>query len=146
MQCVHCEKKIGLFKKPIEGIYCSADCSNAARVEQARQAKEAEQRALEQARLDSEADGERAHSGVIAKAARELLGQCPKCSHDWKYVPGAGSAGLDVGECGHCGFTAEFLAIEACENCRTPSMVVRSEHDARCPKCKSRPNRSRQSA
>jgi hypothetical protein len=157
MNCLHCGKKISWLKKPVDGVYCTNECRDESfedmirkrlevqRVEATLEAAEAEERARERERLETEAAMLRGISEVVRKP---LLTEspCPKCDGPWRRVQGAGSFGRDVGECASCGFSAEFIAIEHCPNCRCHSLVVESQDDARCPKCKSRPRRRRQIA
>ncbi len=158
MRCVHCEKKIGWLKKPVEGSYCSELCRDGAREQADRRqhatavlleaelaAREAEQRALERERLEIEAAMLRGRSEVVLKPSCAQF-PCPKCGAAWNQSPGAGALGRQLGECQHCGFRAEFIAIESCPNCRCHSLIIESPDDARCPRCKSRPRRRRQIA
>jgi hypothetical protein len=158
MKCLECERKIGWTKKPVEGLYCSESCrdeanaaterqrvADAARFAAASVVRESELHAGERERLEIEAALLRGTSDVVL---RPNLSQspCPKCGAPWNHAQGGGALGRNRGECGHCGFRADFVAIESCPHCRCFSLVVESEHDARCPRCKSRPRRGRQIA
>jgi hypothetical protein len=158
MNCLHCEKKISWLKKPVDDVYCSAECRDVAfeemlerrreenaRLEATIEAEAAAERSRERERLEYEAARLRGISEVVR---RPVIGEspCPKCDAPWGYVPGGGALGRHLGECSRCGFRAEFVAIENCPNCRCHSLIVESQDDARCPKCKSRPRRRRQIA
>ena len=145
-RCLHCDKKIGFFKTPIEGIYCTYDCRNAAREAQLKLEDEARDRARGrelQAELEAQ---ERLQSQVVAKDQASRRSVCPKCASPWHCVEGGGAGGSDRGECTYCGFNAEFISIEECPNCRCVSLVVRSPEEARCPKCKTHARHQRRIA
>ncbi len=152
MNCLHCQKKLGWFKKPVEEIYCSELCRDAAmeemliRHQQEAEQREAEERARERERLEMEAAMLRGKSEVVLKPTVGMRTPCPKCGGSWRHVHGGGGFGRDRGECSSCGFRSDFIAIEQCPNCRCLSLVVESQDDARCPRCKSRPRRRRQIA
>lgn len=152
MQCLQCDKKIGWLKRPIDGSYCSEECRDLAaeelrRREQAMYARiEAEAFVRERERLEVEAAMLRQQSEVVRRPTLAQGSSCPKCGAPWKHVHGGGSLGRDRGDCASCGFHAEFLGIEQCPNCRCISLLVESQDDARCPRCKSRPRRRRQIA
>lgn len=135
--CVQCDKKIGFFKTPVEGIYCSAECQTAAKRDieenqrRAAERLEEEQRAAREAEERAAAEAERISVELAVKSA------CPKCSTAWKYERAAGAEGLDHGECSKCGFSASFSAIESCPTCTSMSFVVGPD-GARCPRCKTR--------
>ncbi|HEX7670291.1 MAG TPA: hypothetical protein VF395_11935 [Polyangiaceae bacterium] len=156
--CIQCDKKIGFLKKPVDGGYCSTACRDAALEESLLREREralfqeeelirleAEERAVERERLEIEAARLRGTSDVVLRPdlTRE---PCPKCGQNWKQIHGGGRFGKYRGECSSCGFEAEFVAIEQCANCRCHSLIVESQDDARCPRCKSRPRRRRQIA
>jgi hypothetical protein len=158
MNCLHCGGKIGWLKKAIDDVYCSVECreeaieemlrrrhEDALRTEALIEAEAAEERNRERERLETAAAHLRGVSDVVR---RPSIGQepCPKCAAPWNHMHGAGALGRSLGECGHCGFRAEFLSIDACPNCRCHSLIVESPDDARCPRCKSRPRRRRQIA
>jgi hypothetical protein len=156
--CIHCDKKIGLLKRAVDGAYCSAACRDGALAEaqlrdreDARQReaqlirRESEERAIERERLEIEAALLRGTSDVMLRPDLTSA-PCPKCGHSWHQVPGGGALGRNRGECPSCGLNAEFIAIEQCSNCRCHSLIVESPDDARCPRCKSRPRRRRQIA
>jgi hypothetical protein len=156
--CLHCDKRIGFLKKPVDGAYCSTQCRDAA-LEQmfarerddartrelAFEAQQAEMRERERERLETEAAAIRGKSDVVQRPTPSDT-PCPKCGSGWTAMIGGGSMGRNRGRCGRCGFGAEFVAIEDCPNCRCHSLVVESDDDARCPRCKSRPRRRRQIA
>jgi hypothetical protein len=158
MNCVHCDKKIGWFKRPVDDTFCSEQCRDQAAEALARRKheqvlaiedelarREAETRAEERERLEIEAAMLRGKSEIVRKPV-PAESPCPKCGSTWSQASGAGSMGRHLGECGTCGFRAEFIAIESCPNCRCHSLIVESQDDARCPRCKSRPRRRRQIA
>ena len=152
MHCLQCDKKIGWLKKPIDGSYCSDACRDAAleelrQLEQSRLARiEADAFVRERERLEVEAAMLRAQSEIVRRPTLAHDSACPKCGAPWKHVHGGGSLGRDRGDCSSCGFQAEFIGIEQCPNCRCVSLLVESQDDARCPRCKSRPRRRRQIA
>jgi hypothetical protein len=158
MNCLQCDKKIGWLKRPVEGSYCSVDCrdraleaASARKRERALELeaelieREAEVRAKERERLEIEAAMLRGKSEIVLKPV-PAESPCPKCGGVWSQASGAGSMGRHLGECGACGFRAQFIAIESCPNCRCHSLIIESQDDARCPRCKSRPRRRRQIA
>lgn len=152
MHCLQCEKKIGWLKKPVDGSYCSEECRAVAMEEmRARELEElarleADAFSRERERLEIEAAMLRAQSEVVRIPSIAENSACPRCNAPWKHVHGGGSLGRDRGDCANCGFHAEFLGIEQCPNCRCTSLLVESQDDARCPRCKSRPRRRRQIA
>ena len=154
MKCLQCNKGIGWLKRPVDGSYCSADCRDRSLEEAAHRKREieaeliqreAEVRAKDRERLESEAAMLRGKSEIVLKPV-PAESPCPKCGGVWSQASGAGSMGRHLGECGACGFRAEFVAIENCPNCRCHSLIIESQDDARCPRCKSRPRRRRQIA
>jgi hypothetical protein len=158
MKCLQCDKKIGWLKRPVEDNYCSVDCRDRAaeaaalrkrertlELETELIAREAEVRGRERERLEIEAAMLRGKSEIVLKPV-PAESPCPKCGSVWSQASGAGSMGRHLGECGTCGFRAEFIAIESCRNCRGHSLIIESQDDARCPRCKSRPRRRRQIA
>jgi predicted RNA-binding Zn-ribbon protein involved in translation (DUF1610 family) len=145
-QCVQCNKKVGLFKKPIEGIYCSYDCRNAAREEVDRRRAEAAERARAEIERVEEETEQRRNSEIIQRQRLEDHSACPKCGEAWAARIGAGSLGQDQGECRRCGFKAEFVQVEACPHCRCQSLVVSANGEGRCPRCKTRVDSARQIA
>jgi len=152
MHCLQCDKKIGWLKKPVDGSYCSDECRDVAMEELRVREEEAFSRlrtdafARERERLEVEAAMLRAQSEVVRRPTLAHDSACPKCAAPWKHVHGGGKLGRDRGECPSCGLQAEFLGIEQCPNCRCISLLVESQDDARCPRCKSRPRRRRQIA
>lgn len=144
--CIQCNSKIGFFKTPIEGVYCTYDCRNDARREIER--AQVENRRLaeaHQAKAQRAADEVR-RSESIAKADLEKKSCCPKCTAPWSLIQGGGAMGLHVGDCATCGFSAEFLRVEPCPNCHAASLVVGPDETGRCPKCKFRSSYTRLSA
>jgi hypothetical protein len=157
-RCLHCDRKIGFLRKPVDGVFCSIDCHDRAiyearereyqraiEEEAALERDDALYRAEERERLENEAARLRATSDVVLRPDLDQA-PCPKCGDKWRLIRGGGSFGRDRGHCPSCGFHSEFLSIEHCENCRCTSLVVESDDDARCPRCKSRPRRRRQIA
>jgi hypothetical protein len=135
--CVQCEKKIGLFKTAIDGIYCSYACRDASRkdiVDSSRRVSEAQ---LEAERAAQTAQAQAAEVAKREQADAALRRTCPKCGAAWSYAPGAGGAGLDAGKCDKCGLAAEFSTIEKCPTCTGMSLIVEAQ-GARCPRCKFR--------
>lgn len=135
--CVQCEKKIGLFKTPIEGIYCSYECRDAGKkaiVDSTRRAGEAK---VEAERAAAEARAQEAEAAKRAAEAEAVKHACPKCGRPWSYREGGGAGGLNAGKCDKCSFSADFVAVEKCPTCTCMSLVV-DDHGARCPRCKFR--------
>ncbi len=144
--CIQCNSKIGFFKTPIEGVYCTYDCRNDARRE-IESAQKANQELAVAARARAERDAEdRRRSETVARTEIEKKSTCPKCASAWSLVQGGGAMGLHVGDCASCGFSSEFLRIEACPNCHGTSLVVGPDEAGRCPKCKFRSSYTRLSA
>lgn len=158
-RCLECGSRIGWLKRPVASVYCSGRCRDAARAKIA--ALEAEllarleaeheslaaiDRLKERDRLESEAAFLLRTESEIVRKGPGPGAPCPKCGAEWKEVPGGGQFGRTRGQCVPCGFQAEFLVIEKCPHCRCHSLVVETEDDARCPRCKSRPRRQRQIA
>jgi len=135
--CVQCEKKIGLFKTPIDGIYCSYECRDAGRRDIVANEKRAAEEKVRQAESQRAADLVAATEAAASKAQDTVKRTCPKCGAPWRYAAGGGPAGLDAGECGKCGFSAAFSAIEKCPSCTSMSLIVEAQ-GARCPRCKFR--------
>ncbi len=131
--CVQCDRKIGLFKSPIDGIYCSYECRDAARQDIENNQKRAAEAAAEAERAAHEAETRAAAEAARAEAENAVKHICPKCGEEWKYVAGS----PDSGKCDKCGFASEFTAIELCPTCEFVSLVV-SPSGARCPRCKFR--------
>lgn len=156
--CTHCNKKIGFLRRPVDGAYCSTTCrdgalellllqerENALAREEEMSRLEASERAAQREQLEIEAARLRGTSDVVLRPDLTAA-PCPKCGHNWSQVLGGGVCGRSRGECASCGFAAEFVAIEQCSNCRCHSLIIESQDDARCPRCKSRPRRRRQIA
>jgi hypothetical protein len=131
--CAQCDQKIGMFKKPIDGIYCSYGCRDAARKEIEDNQKRAAEAAAATEREAKEVEARAAATAAQAQADTALKSTCPKCGAAWKYVAGT----PDTGACDKCGFSSEFTAIEKCPTCTFMSLVV-SASGARCPRCKFR--------
>ena len=135
--CVQCDKKIGFFKTPIEGIYCSYDCREAARNDIKENEKRAQERKVMAERAAVEAQEQAAAESRRSQAEATLKNTCPKCGQPWKFAAGGGPSGSDHGECVKCGFSSNFSAIEKCPTCTGMSLVVEAT-GARCPRCKYR--------
>jgi hypothetical protein len=156
--CLHCDKKIGFLKKPVDGVYCTTTCRDDALAqlllreremaflrEEQMMREEAVEHAGVRECLEIEAARLRGTSDVVLRPDLNAT-PCPKCGGNWHHLHGGGALGRDRGKCPSCGLEAEFIAIETCANCRCHSLIVESEDDARCPRCKSRPRRRRQIA
>lgn len=135
--CVQCEKKIGLFKTAIDGVFCSYACRDASRKDIADSTRRAGE-----AKLAAEVAARESQARAAEHAAREtadarLKRTCPKCGAAWDYSEGIGAGGLDAGRCGKCGLATEFRAIEKCPTCTGMSLIVEAA-GARCPRCKFR--------
>lgn len=135
--CIQCERKIGMFKSPIEGIYCSYDCRNAAREAIAESERRSQERVVLAKRIEEERAAESARHALIQQAHAHQRANCPKCSSEWTLEHRAGAGGPDRGSCRRCGFAAEFFLIEPCPVCKCDSLVIAAD-DARCPRCKYR--------
>jgi hypothetical protein len=133
--CVQCEKKIGLFKSPIDGIYCTYSCREAARKDIAESERRAAERKIEEERAAKEAEARAAEAAKRAKAEPTVENTCPKCGPSWKHTdrPGGGYHG----KCDRCGLSADFDAIEKCPTGTGMSLLVQVDA-ARCPRCKFR--------
>lgn len=158
-RCLECNSKIGWLKKRVEEVYCSERCCDEARdrsrkrelqliaqIEADREALAVAERLRERERLEHEAASVLRTTSDIVKKGDASRAPCPKCGLPWAEEHGVGSFGRTRGHCGRCGFQAEFITVEVCLHCRCSSLVVESEDDARCPRCKSRPRRRRQIA
>jgi len=133
--CIQCGKKIGMFQKAIDGIYCSLECQGQAQmqiVETERKAAEARAEAQRQAEQAAE---QAAVQQAADEAAAKLLRTCPKCGAAWQYAAGAGAGGLDAGRCDKCGFTAQFKRIDSCPSCSGETLVVAADDSGHCPRC-----------
>lgn len=128
----------------------SAYCSDACRVEAIRKLLRRERfkamrhesirRREERMRLEAEAALLRSlSSGCFVN--QSSLSHCPRCDGHWHVHSGSESHG----KC-RCGFEATFVAIEECPHCESQSLVVQSDDEARCPRCKNHPRRARQVA
>jgi ssDNA-binding Zn-finger/Zn-ribbon topoisomerase 1 len=135
--CVQCDKKIGLFSKAIEGIYCSYTCRDAGRNEIADNARRSTERLAEAEQLAQKAQAEAAAAAAKAKAEAAVKASCPKCGAAWRFVESGGAGGLNAGSCGKCGLEVSFKAIERCPTCKGMSLVIEADR-ARCPRCKYR--------
>jgi sRNA-binding protein len=136
--CIQCGAKMGMFQKPVEGIYCSLECAAKAQKELAEteaktkvQREEAHKRATEEAKI---AAVRRAEEQAAAKT-RTL---CPKCGAPWTCKPKGGPEGTDAGNCPRCAYSVNFIDIQKCPSCSGMSLVVESPTIARCPRCKYR--------
>ena len=135
--CVQCEKKIGLFKSAIDGVYCSYACREASREDIAENERRSVEVALESKRAEAEAAREAEAAATRAAEEAALKRACPKCGSAWSYSPGTGANGLDQGRCTICGLAVEFRQIEPCPTCKGRSLIVEAQ-GARCPRCKYR--------
>jgi len=133
--CVQCDKKIGLFKSPVDGIYCSTECRDAAKRDIADNDRRAAERQVEQARAEQEAAVHAAEQAAQARVDAATKSTCPKCGTAWKFVEGSG--GTHHGDCTKCGLSTDFVRIEKCPTCTGMSLVVAPD-GARCPRCKYR--------
>jgi len=136
--CVHCEKKIGFLKTPIEGIYCSYDCRNAARDHFRESERKSQERIVEAQRKAAEQAAESQRRVHAEQAAMQVRGRCPKCSAPWAFSNSGAPHGAHSGKCSKCLFTTEFASIELCPVCKCQSLVVSVDADTRCPRCKYR--------
>jgi len=132
--CIQCDKKIGMFHKPVDGIYCSEACRDGAKAQIAEHERLSQERSVEAERISQELVQRQAVDA--ADAARR--GTCPKCSKPWNYVAAGGPDGSHRGECSACSFSANFVDIDMCPTCRGYSMVIEADKSGRCPRCKSR--------
>jgi hypothetical protein len=135
--CIQCERKIGLFKAPIEGAYCSYDCRNAARDAIQASERQSHERLVAAQRRQQENALESERQRAVERAEAGRRGSCPKCSSPWVFGR-SNVEGADHGTCNRCGYSAEFVAIENCPVCKGQSLVVGIDHEARCPRCKYR--------
>jgi len=134
-ECVRCGKKIGFFKKPVQGAYCSEDCAEEAEKEMAAQQAQADTlRDEAKQRAAADAEREKAEQQQAAAEAKQRH-TCPKCGQGWQYTP-ATNGGAQKGHCSACGLQAEFTAIESCPTCRAEALLVAPDGSKRCPKCK----------
>jgi hypothetical protein len=141
--CIQCEKKIGFFQTPIDGVYCSYKCRDAARREIAENDRRSQER-MSAARVRAEEEArESQRRAELEQAHARVLASCPKCGSEWAYVHSGGPGGAHTGDCARCGFSADFTAIEKCPVCTAASLVVAPDGDARCPRCKYRRHRER---
>jgi hypothetical protein len=134
--CVQCDKKLGLFKKAIDGIYCSYECRDAGRQDIVDNERRSGEMKIQAAREEAEAAERARETAEREAAAAAVKSTCPKCGRDWSLSPGAAD-GLDRGHCTFCGLTAEFSGIEECPTCKGISLLVEAS-GARCPRCKFR--------
>jgi hypothetical protein len=96
----------------------------------------------ERMRLEAEAALLRSVSSACY-VGESSLSRCPRCDGHWHVHSGPGGS---HGKCGCCGFDAMFVAIEECPHCESQSLVVESDDEARCPRCRNHPRRARQVA
>jgi hypothetical protein len=132
--CIQCDKKLGMFQKPVDSVYCSTTCRDAAKAQIVEHERISAERVQEAERISQELVQKQA--AQAADAARR--GTCPKCSKAWTYVAGGGPGGSHRGDCPACGFSATFVEIETCKTCRGFSMIMETEKTGRCPRCKSK--------
>ena len=142
--CIQCEKKLGFFQTPIESVYCSYKCRDAARVDLAENDRRSHDRILAAQRRAEDEAKESQRRSELERAQQKALASCPKCSSEWAYVKSGGPAGVDTGDCARCGFAADFTTIEKCPVCAATSLVVAPDGEARCPRCKFRKHREQQ--
>jgi len=135
--CVQCEKKIGLFRSAVEGMYCSTACRDAGQVAIVEAERRADERAAESVRASREAGAREAAATEQARVLAEYAGSCPKCRAPWSVVAGGGAGGMHAGKCSQCHLDVEFSDIEPCPSCKQVSLVVEAQ-GARCPCCKFR--------
>ncbi len=135
--CVQCDKKIGLFKSAVDGIYCSTACRDAGQASIAQAEQRAEEQAAESVRASQREQTLAAEAAEKARAVAEFANSCPKCRSPWSVVPGGGTGGLHAGKCSKCSLDVEFSNIEPCPSCRQVSLIVEAD-GARCPTCKYR--------
>ena len=135
--CVQCDKKIGLFKTPIEEIYCSYTCRDAARQDIAANERRALERKVEAERAAQAAEVQAAEAAKQARADAAQKSTCPKCGSEWKYSAGAGPGANNHGDCSKCGLSVDFSRIEKCPTCTGMSLIIQAD-GARCPRCKFR--------
>lgn len=138
--CVQCDKKMGLFSKTIDGVFCSYECRTASREAIAANERRAQDRKVEAEHAARDAAAATAAADAEAKAAAARLRTCPKCSAEWRFVASGGEGGAHRGECPKCGFAASFSDIERCPTCTSVSLLVEAT-GARCPRCKHRESR-----
>ena len=136
--CIQCGKKMGMFQKAVDGIYCSLPCSAAAQKEIVETERKAAVVRGENLRLAEEKAKDEAARRAEEQATAKRRGLCPKCGAPWNYVPKGGADGLDSGSCPKCAFSASFKAIDKCPSCDGMTLVVESDATARCPRCKYR--------
>ncbi|MBW2457063.1 MAG: hypothetical protein JRI68_21285 [Deltaproteobacteria bacterium] len=135
-ECVRCGKKIGFFKKTVDGAYCSEACSEEADKENAaEQAKADALRDEAKRRVAEEAEREKAVQQETAQQEKQR-NTCPKCGKGWQHTPAATEGDAQKGQCAACGLQAEFTAIEACPNCRAEALLISPDGSKRCPRCK----------
>jgi ribosomal protein S27AE len=134
--CIQCGAKIGFFQKPVDGIYCSMQCSSAAQTEIAQTEKKAAVVRAEQERTAAVV-AEQKEARLAGEQAKERqLVTCPKCGQGW--AVGADAAGLARGECKKCGYSTTFVDITTCPSCNGDTLVMESPGVGRCPRCKYR--------
>jgi hypothetical protein len=146
--CIWCNRRL----EALPESHASAYCSDACRVEAIRKLLRRERfkamkhetvrRREERKRLEAEA------ALLLSLTSQCYVSEsssskCPRCDENW-HVHAA--PGLSSGSCGCCGFKATFTSIEECPHCESPSLVVESHDEARCPRCKNHPRRARQVA
>ena len=136
--CIQCGKKIGMFQKAVDGIYCSLDCSAAAQKQIAETERKAVIQRAENLRLADEKAKQDAARRAEQQADLKRRGQCPKCGAPWKFGPEGAAGDSFAGACPKCSFSATFKSIDKCPSCDGMTLVVESDTVARCPRCKYR--------
>jgi hypothetical protein len=136
--CIQCGKKLGMFQKPVDEIYCSLACSAAAQDQIAETERKAALVRAENLRVAEEKAKEEAARRAQEQATAKRRTLCPKCGAPWNVVPKGGAGGADAGSCPKCAFSASFQAIDKCPSCDGMTLVVESDAVARCPRCKYR--------
>lgn len=135
--CIQCGKKIGMFQKAVDGIYCSLECSAAAQQEIAETDRQASIQRAEQEKRAAERAAESAAKLAEQQALAKALAGCPKCGSAWAIRPRTGEAGY-AGQCSKCGLDTSFLGVEKCPSCDGMTLLTESATSARCPRCKYR--------
>ena len=146
--CIWCNRELGAVSESSGSAYCSDAC----RVEAIRKLLRRERfkamrhetirRREERQRLEAEAALLLALGGSC-QVNESSLSRCPRCDGNWHVHSVSGSS---HGHCGCCGLDTPFVAIEECPHCESQSLIVESDEEARCPRCKNHPRRARQVA
>jgi hypothetical protein len=149
-RCAWCNRNFDSTVAGEHGVYCSTECHSESVLHLLRRERhsiarhDSFLRAAERFRLENEAA--RLRSARRAAESKGKHAHCPKCSAEWCCSAVSGAPARHRGECSHCGFAAEFVAIEQCPHCEDHSLLIVSADTARCPRCKSQPRRQRQVA